>query len=942
MFIVPQSVFADCQIGPGKKVNIQVEFRGDKQSGSNITVNNVTRYRNPAQCTNPVASSTYTMSCDYDTDAYAADSVFPALCQSGVERGKANSTCYQCGAGVIKCDGFDGALGQSNSMFNTRQRCSMDNNNPNWSGDVYCPPPLDKNTKTFQYNGRDYDYHGELIIACGSNNQACGASEQCTNIVYPDITNHGESEKQQCTTVTRTGSVADDTDINLSARGKPVDVTGSETKSLIDVGGPTDPNAPQLSTLFGIPNTNPTITGLYQIKLNDGKTPIPKDESSNWGVTQIQLSTNGDILAPKSGYDIGDGFNYTVLYASPTELTLKATKEDNAVYGYTLHFAELNVDPAILNAYVANEKDRNNTLVAIPCGIKLGTPLNSTFKVAVADTGTFIDPRVRKDWWHAPTNDSCANIGPGSVPLLTTQICTEKANPQVASQMKLPWLQDWIARKDGLPSFIKPLAYNTFDVGKINFSNQTAKLTELTQLGDQTESAVAKLKPKELRVPSHIGKLSFSANTRLCHLTSDNEFKFTLPERNVISSNYPGLNKVVENSDMLAAFLSTNELSKNDLNFNARYRDKILDVQNSLPCEVNNSGTLAQEQSVQTSGDQEYTMPDSKAPKYKLPSFFAKIAENIAGWFADNCVGKNCELETDTGAYIEFSTHASYIDTASKRIGKDGNTEKGFTNFLRPHEKKLSKTNQLTLNNVDQGVGSNKEKLNQEKVLVKDGAAIKEREQLMNCALLPKEKQQEKNMNCEFNDSPQPVNTSDWAITNAGFSPANFVPSGPFADILKQKAVKYGVPLCVMQGVSQIEGGSRYKELPLDQCVNTVNNCSAVGPMQFTIGPNPKSDCTKCAAGYCPTAWKNWGNNGNPCSYEDSLDAAARYLAAFGHFTNAPAKDQVKSVHDATTAYYGIDNDKTARANLKGCEYWEYVYKQCNSTYTCKAAKSAL
>lgn len=145
-----------------------------------------------------------------------------------------------------------------------------------------------------------------------------------------------------------------------------------------------------------------------------------------------------------------------------------------------------------------------------------------------------------------------------------------------------------------------------------------------------------------------------------------------------------------------------------------------------------------------------------------------------------------------------------------------------------------------------------------------------------------------------------------------------------------------------MQGVSQIEGGSRYTELPLDQCVNTANNCSAVGPMQFTIGPNPKSDCTKCGAGYCPNTWQSWGNNGNPCRYEDALDAAARYLSAYGHFTNAPAKDQMQSVHDAATAYYGSDNDQRARNVLKGCEYWEFVYKQCNPTYTCKAAKSAL
>ncbi len=222
------------------------------------------------------------------------------------------------------------------------------------------------------------------------------------------------------------------------------------------------------------------------------------------------------------------------------------------------------------------------------------------------------------------------------------------------------------------------------------------------------------------------------------------------------------------------------------------------------------------------------------------------------------------------------------------------------------------------------------------------GTMERDAEQLPNCLLHPLALQKNLDYECKFNDieATNVPNTSDWAGTSGTSSgPPAFTPSGPFYELLVQKAEKYGVPQCVMEGVGRIEGGGRYKELPYDECVTTVNNCSAVGPMQFTIGPNPASDCTKCAAGYCPNAWSDWGNGGNPCRYEDSLDAAARYLAGFGHFSSG---DQKQSIHDATTAYYGSDKDATARANLGGCEYWEFVYKQCNPSYVCSSGNSNL
>ena len=54
-------------------------------------------------------------------------------------------------------------------------------------------------TDGYTYNGQHYDKPGGDLIACGSNNLACGSSEECTNIKHPDVNNRGRSGQQQCT-----------------------------------------------------------------------------------------------------------------------------------------------------------------------------------------------------------------------------------------------------------------------------------------------------------------------------------------------------------------------------------------------------------------------------------------------------------------------------------------------------------------------------------------------------------------------------------------------------------------------------------------------------------------------------------------------------------------------------------------------------------------------
>lgn len=953
---------AACQIGPGKQFTTQVTFYGNKDNGSSIAVGSVTRFRPPAQCTTPIASNTYTISCDETTETLAADSIFPPLCGSGVERGKANSTCYQCGAGVIKCDGFDGTLGQSSNIFNNHQRCPFDQNNSNWSGDVRCSPPDQQiiDQKKFTYNGTEYKYNGELIVSCGSNNQACGASEECVNRAHSDVNNRGNSgstPEKQCTTVTRTTSVAKDTDINLKERGTPTDVTGREAKNLIDVGGDNDrARGPQLSTLVGNSvNTSPDIKGLFQVNLNDGKTPIPKDveNGGNFGVTLLELGTNPNdvIRAPKIGYDIGGGYNYTILYASENDITLKGTREDNAVYGYTIHLTDFNINPDILRLYNQNQNAGRNQLLAIPCGYPLGTPKDSKVKVAVADTGTFMDPRVRKDWWNTPTDVSCTNISPGLVNPLPTQVCTVAGAPKIPSKARIPNLVSPDRQNSN------PKKYTVTGVtfpktklikGLISLANNILKYPVMSTFATMLDNAMPALQPLAIQLGYQklAHPLTITADTKVCVESEDGEVR-ARPIKNDIKTEYKDLNKLVGATSFFASILGLRNLSKYEQNNMAKLHPDLAPGAGSDDC-PDPPKALNVREMAGPSGGAEFDVPEERSAKYKTPSRWIPqgILDNISKLLCLVGGSADCNTNFDPQYYLNLDLNTPYLNNVNDDVGVDNQTGKhsGFVNSFAPGtlQKYLGNDPGKAFHKVNQNLGSNSEPVNIDLNFV-NAQGIQTHERFLRCAITPQSKQN--GDACTFADVRIP-NTSDWAssgtISSAG--PPEFTPSGPFADLLKQKATQYGVPQCVMEGVGRIEGGGRYSELPLDRCLETTNTCSAVGPMQFTIGAGhgkaTEEACkNSCGAGYCPNAWSTWGKGGNPCRYEDALDAAARYLAAFGHFSGGDQKD---SIHDAATAYYGSDNDETARKYLKGCEYWEFVYKQCNPSYVCGSSNVGL
>jgi hypothetical protein len=201
-------------------------------------------------------------------------------------------------------------------------------------------------------------------------------------------------------------------DLNLVLRGY---IPTRDVLGLVDYSGDTDPNAPQLSGLFE-PNRVPQIRGVYRV--NDWNwdssqcgghprgCPAPPADTY-WQVTLVGLAaTPGEpIYTPERGLQIyRGGYVAMVLYAEKQRITLGYTRRDHVASGYVVHLEDVCVNPNLIALYQAQLDGAgwNDTghLPALRNDQALGTALNSEIKVALRDSGSFMDPRSRKDWWR--------------------------------------------------------------------------------------------------------------------------------------------------------------------------------------------------------------------------------------------------------------------------------------------------------------------------------------------------------------------------------------------------------------------------------------------------------------------------------------------------------------------------------------------------------------
>jgi hypothetical protein len=190
-------------------------------------------------------------------------------------------------------------------------------------------------------------------------------------------------------------------DLNLSMRG--YEVTNAY-KGLVDIGGGTDGNAPQLPGLFA-DNRTAVFSDVYQVYDWNWSCNCRGALLSAPLVTLAGLATTPDetVHAPDSGYGIGvlgSGYEVLVLYAALDRITLKYTRDDNVVHGYTLHVENVCVEPSLLALYQEWNAAGRSKLPALHPGQAFGRAMGNAIGVAIRDNGAFMDPRSRKDWWR--------------------------------------------------------------------------------------------------------------------------------------------------------------------------------------------------------------------------------------------------------------------------------------------------------------------------------------------------------------------------------------------------------------------------------------------------------------------------------------------------------------------------------------------------------------
>lgn len=187
-------------------------------------------------------------------------------------------------------------------------------------------------------------------------------------------------------------------DLNLARRGY---TAVAATRALVRIDGPTDVRAPQLFTLFGDQRLA-QLNSVYQVYDWDWECDCRGEPLSSPEVTLAALAvTPGEILyTPESGYSLDGNFQALVLYADANQLTLKYTREDNVVYGYTIHLSGLCVEPSLLTLYRTLDAAGRAQLPALTTGQALGRTRSDSVLVAIRDSGRFMDPRSQKDWWR--------------------------------------------------------------------------------------------------------------------------------------------------------------------------------------------------------------------------------------------------------------------------------------------------------------------------------------------------------------------------------------------------------------------------------------------------------------------------------------------------------------------------------------------------------------
>jgi hypothetical protein len=163
----------------------------------------------------------------------------------------------------------------------------------------------------------------------------------------------------------------------------------SVTLSLIDsqIADP-DPKVPQFSTVFS-PKRTPRFLAAYKA---EGELRGP--QSTDVEILELETNPGESLRFPETGYDIGGGNAAMVLNATNDKITFKIGREDDIVRGYTLYFEGVCLDKNLEALYQRLNIEGRNSLPAIKVGQVFGWGKSNRLKIALRDTGTFLDLRL--------------------------------------------------------------------------------------------------------------------------------------------------------------------------------------------------------------------------------------------------------------------------------------------------------------------------------------------------------------------------------------------------------------------------------------------------------------------------------------------------------------------------------------------------------------------
>lgn len=190
-------------------------------------------------------------------------------------------------------------------------------------------------------------------------------------------------------------------DVNLSLRGYAVT---DAYLGLVNYNGATDDQAPQAAGMFSPPRL-PGFSSAYQVyDWNWGCNPPDGCRGgllTNYGVTLLALATapGEPIAIPSRGPSIMNDYKAMVLYAEENRITFTYTRGDSPAVGYLVHVEDIAVAPDLLALYRQLDAAGRHRLPALHNGEIFGVAGSQPLKLAIRDTGEFMDPRSCKDWW---------------------------------------------------------------------------------------------------------------------------------------------------------------------------------------------------------------------------------------------------------------------------------------------------------------------------------------------------------------------------------------------------------------------------------------------------------------------------------------------------------------------------------------------------------------